>query len=194
LNDAAPRAKDLQTMLARLLIGILKGLIVGGLLGFGLAKLGFAAPGAIVAYAAAALVGVLVGLIAGKPIWQKDAKIEAGMKAVVGALLGAGLMYAMRAWLTMQVPVSLGELGAANRSLGEAASSSGTFGGLAITSLAAIAALLGGFYEADNDAPSELSPEKASASTASGKRVAASADDEALDDDEEAPPEKRARK
>src|SRR3954471_18572308 len=141
-------------MLGRLLIGLVKGLIVGGLVGFGLVKLGMALPIAIVAYLAAAATGVLVGLIAGKPIWAKDAKIEAGMKAFVGALLGAGLMYAVRRWLTMPLPFVLGPLSAANTSLGEAATSTGTVGGVATTSLAAIAGLLGGFYEADND-PSE---------------------------------------
>src|SRR4051812_18701263 len=104
-------------MLGRLLIGIVKGLLLGGLIGFGLAKLGLAAPGAIIAYLAAAATGVLVGLIAGKPIWAKDAKIEAGMKAFVGALLGAGLMYAARRWLTMPVPFVLGPLSSANTSL-----------------------------------------------------------------------------
>src|SRR5690606_894675 len=79
----------LTAMLIRLVVGLVTGLIVGGLVGFALAKLGFAAPGAIVAYLAAGLAGALVGLIAGKPIWAKDARIEAGMKAIVGALLGA---------------------------------------------------------------------------------------------------------
>ncbi len=184
-------------MLGRLILGIVKGLIVGGLLGFGLAKLGFATPGAVIAYAAAALSGVLVGLIAGKPIWAKDAKIEAGMKAFFGALLGAGLMYAARRWLTMPVPVPLGELGGANLSLNEAAGSAGTFGGLAITSLAAIAALLGGFYEADNDPADEGTPgAKASpAAEAKGnKRIAASAAADDLDDDIEAEPERKRSK
>ena len=156
-------------MLGRLLIGIVKGLLVGGLIGFGLAKLGFAAPMAIIAYLAAAVTGVLIGLVAGKPIWAKDAKIEAGMKAFVGALLGAGLMYAARRWLTMPLPIALGPLSAANLSLGEAATTTGTVGGLAVTSLAAIAALLGGFYEVDND-PSEGS----STPDATGKRAPAS--------------------
>ncbi len=172
-------------MLGRLLIGIVKGLLVGGLIGFGLAKLGLAAPMAIVAYLAAAVTGVLIGLVAGKPIWAKDAKIEAGMKAFVGALLGAGLMYAARRWLTMPLPIALGPLSAANTSLGEAATSTGTVGGMAITSLAAIAALLGGFYEVDND-PSE----GGSATESGGKRAPASnkriaADDASDEADEE---------
>ncbi|KYF86995.1 hypothetical protein BE17_05140 [Sorangium cellulosum] len=184
-------------MLGRLILGIVKGLIVGGLLGFGLAKLGYAAPFAVIAYLAAALAGVLVGLIAGKPIWAKDAKIEAGMKAFVGALLGAGLMYAARRWLTMPVPVPLGELGGANLSLGEAAGSAGTFGGLAVTSLAAIAALLGGFYEADNDPSDEATPgAKPAAKAAAGgnKRIAAAAAADDLEDDLEIEPEKKRAK
>ncbi|WP_437905536.1 hypothetical protein WME95_45860 [Sorangium sp. So ce327] len=185
-------------MLGRLILGVVKGLIVGGLLGFALAKLGFAAPMAIVAYLAAALAGVLVGLIAGKPIWAKDAKIEAGMKAFVGALLGAGLMYAARRWLTVPVPLPLGELGGANLSLGEAAGGTGTFGGLAVTSLAAIAALLGGFYEADNDPSDEEKPgAKPAVKAAAGgnnKRIAASAAADELDDDFEVEPEKKRAK
>jgi energy-converting hydrogenase Eha subunit A len=175
-------------MLGRLLIGIVKGLLVGGLIGFGLAKLGFAAPMAIIAYLAAAVTGVLIGLVAGKPIWAKDAKIEAGMKAFVGALLGAGLMYAARRWLTMPLPIALGPLSAANTSLGEVATSTGTVGGLAVTSLAAIAALLGGFYEVDNDPSEGSSTPDASGkrAPASNKRIAADDVGDEADDDAEA--------
>jgi hypothetical protein len=195
LNDGASRAKDVENMLVRLLIGIVKGLIVGGLVGFGIAKLGFAAPGALVAYLIAGCVGVLIGLIAGKPIWAKDAKIEAGMKAFVGALFGAGLMYVARRWLTMGVPVPLGELGAPNLSLGELPGTAGTIGGLAITSLAAIAAVLGGFYEADND-PSEgaATADASKAPAKAGKRFAAAEDDADLEEEEAPASEKRAKK
>lgn len=183
-------------MLGRLLIGLVKGLLVGALVGFGLAKLGFAAPIAVVAYLGAAVAGVLTGLVAGKPIWAKDAKIEAGMKAFVGALLAAGLMYAARRFLTMPLPIALGELGGANASLGEAAGSAGTIGGLAMTSLASVAGLLGGFYEVDNDpSEAETAPSgKAKKSAEGGKRIAAEAlDDEAEELDEE-PEKKRAKK
>jgi hypothetical protein len=182
-------------MLGRLLIGIVKGILVGGLVGLALAKLGFAAPGVLIAYAAAAMTGVLIGLVAGKPIWAKDAKIEAGMKAFVGALLASGLMYAVRRWLTMELPVPLGELAGPNASLGEPAASSGTIGGLAITSLATIAALLGGFYEADNNpADTEDAASSKSAEATGGKRVAVSQDEAEAEDEDEAPPEKRAKK
>lgn len=138
-------------MLGRLLIGIVKGLLVGGLLGFGLLQLGAGVLASwYLAYPAAALVGVLVGLVAGKPIWAKDAKIEAGMKAAVGAILASLMMFAAQRWLTMSVP-SVPGLPAG---FVDAKATLGTF---AVTSLAMIAALLGGFYEADNDAPPEES-------------------------------------
>lgn len=169
-------------MLRRLIIGIIKGILVGGSLGFGLAKLGFVAPGAAMAYLGAAVAGVLVGLVAGKPIWAKDAKVEAGMKALVGALLAAGLMFAARKWLTFALPVALGPLSMANTSLGESAAV-GTLGGLAVTSLALVAAVLGGFYEADNTpddqgatAPSEL--DRASRQRIAAAGAAGEAEDE----------------
>ena len=56
-------------------------------------------------------------------------------------------------------------LSAANASLGESGAS-GTVGGLAVTSLAFVAAMLGGFYEVDN------TPEEEGGEKASGARVA----------------------
>jgi hypothetical protein len=157
-------------MLGRLLVGMVKGLLVGALLGFGLVKLGWAVPGVVVAYLAAAVAGVVVGLVAGKPIWAKDAKIEAGTKAFVGALLSLGLMAAARQWLTMEVPVPVGSLVPYHHD-------TLTLGGFAMTSLAAIAGLLGGFYEADNDASSEEAAPPGAAKGKAGKpqRIAAEA-------------------
>jgi hypothetical protein len=176
LKGDLPRAKEYRQkhrMVIRLVIGLLKGLIVGGLVGFALAKLGFAAPGAIVAYLAAALTGALVGLIAGKPIWDAEARIEAGLKAGFGAILAMGLMWLVRSFVTLGVPFDLGTLAEANRSLHETASN-GTLGGLAMTSLALVAGVLGGFYDADNTP----SPEGESAEK---KRVAAGPDKARID-------------
>src|SRR5688572_713130 len=114
LNVGAPRAKDIHAhpMLLRLLLGIMKGLALGGLVGFALANLGFAAPGAAVAYLSAALTGALVGLIAGKPIWaslrDSQARIEVGLKAAFGALLGVGLMWLSRSFVGVGIPIDLG--------------------------------------------------------------------------------------
>ena len=83
---------------------------MGGLLAFALVKgFGLVTFGALIAYAAAVVTGVLTGLIAGKPIWARDARIEAGLKAFAGAFLGAAVMFALRRWVG--VDVSLGELG-----------------------------------------------------------------------------------
>jgi len=173
-------------MLVRLLIGIIKGVVVGALVGFGLWKLGLVALPLVVAYLAAAATGVLIGLVAGKPIWAKDAKIEAGMKAAVGALLGAGLMYAARRFLTMPLPFMLGPFTSPDASIGETA----------MTSLAAVAALLGGFYEADNDeAPAEPKPPANKRLAPGGKRIAPQSKADDLDEDEAAEAdEKRAKK
>jgi hypothetical protein len=173
-------------MLGRLLIGMVKGLIVGSLLGYGLVKLGMAMPIAIVAYLAAAVTGVVIGLVAGKPIWAKDAKIEAGMKAAVGALLGVGLMAAARNWLLVPIPFSLGPL----------APEGATVGGFAMTSLAAIAGLLGGFYDADNDAPDEAATPPSAGESASkkGSRIAAAASQGEEDEDLTSEPDKKRSK
>ncbi|MDI1477106.1 hypothetical protein [Polyangium sp. y55x31] len=180
-------------MLGRLIIGIIKGLVVGGLIGFGLLKLGFAVLPAWLAYIAAAITGVVIGLIAGKPIWAKDAKIEAGMKAVVGALLGAGLMFAARKWLTMFLPTDLlSQIGVMTKS--EAI----RFGYFPITSLATIAALLGGFYDADNTPePEGEAKEEAKAPPAKAgpqKRIAQPAEDELDEDFDTSADEKKAKK
>lgn len=191
----------------RLVLGLLKGALIGGLIGLGLAKLGFVAPGAIFAYLGIALTGALVGLIAGKPIWAEGARIEAGMKAFAGAVLGLGLLWVVRRWLTIPLPVSLGAFSAPNEALGETAAN-GTLGGLAVSSYAIVAAVLGGFFEADNTPDGEsksggakaAQQEPAAAAGQSKKRVASSSStgdpelDARLADDDAPPAEKKGRR
>ena len=142
-------------MLGRLLLGIIKGLGVGGLVGFGLVKLGFPTPSPVIAYIAASVSGVLVGLIAGKPIWAKGATVEASTKAIVGGLLGIGILAAVRALLMIPVPLPLAPVFPAHALVG----------GFAGTALAIVAAVLGGFYEADNN------PADASVKPVTGARI-----------------------
>lgn len=124
-------------MAKRALVGLLKGLVLGGLLAIVLVKgLGVVTFGAWLAYPLAVVVGVITGLVAGKPIWAQDARIEAGLKAVVGAIVAGGLMFAMRKWINPSI--DLGSLGAAG--LGE----------LPILSLPLITTALSVFYELDN--------------------------------------------
>ncbi len=78
--------------------------------------------------------------------------------------------------------------------LGSAAGQALTLGTFAVTSLALVAAILGGFYDADHEPQAEAASGKKAA--AGGARVAAAADEPALDDAEleaeaEAPKEKR---
>jgi hypothetical protein len=128
-------------MLRRLLLGFVEGILVGGLVALGLVKgLGLVTLGAWLGYAAAAGTGLLTGFIAGQPIWRKGAGVEAGLKALFGALLGVGILFAVRRWLDF--PVDLAALG-----LG-----SGTLGALPVTSLPLVATVLALFFELDNTA------------------------------------------
>jgi hypothetical protein len=146
-------------MLKRLLFGVVKGVLVGGLLGLLLVKgLGLTVFGAILAYLFAVLAGVLTGLVAGKPIWAKGARIEAGLKAFVGALLGAGVMFILRKWVPIHM--DLGAFGI------------GVLGDLPIASLPVVATGLAMLYEIDNTGGDE--PEEADAAK-SKKRVDAGA-------------------
>jgi hypothetical protein len=84
--------------------------------------------------------GAITGLIAGKPIWALDAKVEGGLKALFGALAAAGAMFALRQWATeVEVPMSfLGGPGPVSE--------------LPAVSLPLIAAVLGGLFGLDNTA------------------------------------------
>jgi len=89
-------------MLRRLILGLVVGLVIGAALAFGLVRLGevtFGGTGGdVLAYLSAAAAGTLTGLVAGKPIWASGARIEGGLKALFGALLAAGAMFALRQW------------------------------------------------------------------------------------------------
>ncbi len=131
-------------MIRRLFVGLVLGLILGGLVAAGLVA-GLRVPlfvgggGALLAYLAAALTGTLTGLFAGKPIWS-GARVEAGLKAFFGALLGVGLMFALREW-GAGFRLDLSALGAGG---------AGSVGDLPAASLPLIAAVLGAFFELDN--------------------------------------------
>jgi hypothetical protein len=177
-------------MLKRLIVGLVLGTVIGAVMAAVLVQgLGWAIfPNAVVAYLAAAATGVITGLVAGKPIWAADGKIEAGLKAFFGVLLGLGGMYALRTWANFHVDLDM--LKAGNGELGE----------LPAATLPVIAMLLAGFYELDNS-PSDKEEEKkgegkggASSSKDAGKKVRV-APDEAEDEEEEDEPaaKKKAR-
>jgi hypothetical protein len=152
-------------LLARFVMGLIKGLIIGGLIGYGLAVAGMATPGALIVYPLAAAVGIFVALFAGKPIWAKGARIEVGMKAGAGAILAPGLMWLVRQFLTMNVPFDVSSLPGL-----DAVAGTPEIGMFVVSSLAVVAALLAGFYEADNQPQPQ---EEGAATPTQKKRVAA---------------------
>jgi hypothetical protein len=162
-------------MLKRLLLGLVKGGLVGG--AFALLMIhgfGLNAFGALLAYILAMVVGVVTGLVAGKPIWAKDARIEAGLKAVAGAVVGALLMLALRSW--------------ANISLDLGAYGNGVIGELPIVALPTVATLLALFYEVDNTGATAAQAEEKEKDKPERARIAegaagSSLADELLEDD-----------
>ena len=164
-------------MLKRLFLGLVLGVVLGGLLGYGLFQVLPDAMTGVLGYPFAAAAGVLVGLVAGKPIWAKGAAIEAGLKAFVGALLSMGILFGL-SYAPLPIPAFAGLPAAA-------------LGKHAVLSLTAITTLLAIFYELDNTGGAEGPPKKRVA-TPGGKQRVASGDD-ALAEDEPVE-DKRARR
>ncbi len=73
----------------RVLLGIIKGGLVGALFGYGLWYLKI--PSGILAYATCMVVGALVGLIAGRAPWKAETAWTPVVKMIVGAVIGGGL-------------------------------------------------------------------------------------------------------
>src|SRR5271154_382697 len=138
-------------MLRRLFVGLLLGTVVGvaaaAALVFGLKVTVFdGAAGSFEAYGAALAIGVLAGLITGKPIWASDAKVEASLKAGFGALLAAAGMFALRRWapeVSFPAPLGTGALVPA---------------GDLPASLAILGASLGALFELDNTDDGKKAP------------------------------------
>ncbi|MEO6600113.1 MAG: hypothetical protein ABIQ16_09595 [Polyangiaceae bacterium] len=170
-------------MLRRLFVGLVEGLVIGISLAVAATRgLGLSAPSALASALLGGIAGFVVGLVAGRPVWARDAKTEALLKAGVGALVGVGLSFALRRWLS--IPLDLRAY-----SFGEAPA-----GKLAAVSLPLISSALSLLFELDNTGGSQAKPRLA---TPSGKqRLDAGADrDEAMRasdlDSLEDPPAKR---
>ncbi|MBI4951359.1 MAG: hypothetical protein HY908_04955 [Myxococcales bacterium] len=177
-------------MVVRLLLGLLKGFAVGGVVGYLLGLAGMAVPPAWAAYLTAAAVGVVIALVAGKPIWQKGARIEVGMKAAAGAVLAPLMLLALRNWLNVGLPfTSLPGIPEIHAPEGMTP----TIGNFAVTSLTLIAAVLGGFFDADNSDKGE--PEAKPGDAKARLPEAAKATQDPLDfEPEEEPAERKARR
>ena len=75
----------------RLALGLLKGAVVGGALGWAALKLGVA--GGLAAFVTYAVIGGLVGMICGKPPWRQDTIWTSVLKGLFGLGVGAGLYW-----------------------------------------------------------------------------------------------------
>jgi hypothetical protein len=77
--------------MVRVLLGLLKGLIVGGAIGYGATALGVTT--GPLAFATYALVGFVVGLVGGKAVWRQPTLWTPALKGVFGALICVGLYW-----------------------------------------------------------------------------------------------------
>ena len=73
----------------RVIVGLIKGLVVGALVGYGILRLGWTS--AAMAYVASAIVGAVVGVVAGRAPWKAETIWTPVLKMIVGALIGVGL-------------------------------------------------------------------------------------------------------
>jgi hypothetical protein len=174
-------------MVKRLVVGLVLGAVIGAVVAAVLVQgLGWLTFGsAVFAYLAAAATGALTGLVAGKPIWAADGRIEAGLKAFFGVLLSLGGMFALRQWV--HVDVDLDALKAGHADLGQ----------LPAASLPLLAAVLAAFYELDNT-PAAKKDDDAKDGTdvkATAKKVRVAKDEEESEEEAEAePPPSEAKK
>jgi hypothetical protein len=127
-------------MLRRVLLGLLEGLVIGIALGMACARgLGLGAPNTLEASLLGAVGGFAIGLIAGRPIWARNAKTEALLKATAGAVAGVLLALALRRWLNLTLDLNAFSLGA------------GPAGQLSAIELPAVTTALAVFFELDDD-------------------------------------------
>lgn len=95
--------------MGRVVIGLLKGLIVGALIGFGALKLGIGSGG--LAYVVQGAIGFVVGLVCGKPLWRQETLWTPVVKGVFGLLIAMGLTWLARKTLggvSLPLPAALG--------------------------------------------------------------------------------------
>jgi len=78
-------------LVMRAVLGLLKGALVGGALGWAALKLGVG--GGVAAFLTYALIGGLVGMICGKPPWRQDTFWTSALKGLFGVAVGIGLYW-----------------------------------------------------------------------------------------------------
>jgi hypothetical protein len=89
--------------MGRVVIGLVKGLLVGALIGFGALKLGVGSGS--FAYVVQGVIGFAVGLVCGKPLWRQETLWTPVVKGVFGLLVAIGLTWVARKVLMFSVPL-----------------------------------------------------------------------------------------
>jgi hypothetical protein len=93
----------------RVFVGLIKGAIIGGGVGFLLLKIGWTSS-TLIAYLACAAVGAVVGVVAGRAPWRAETIWTPVIKMIVGSLVGVGLA-AVGLKLVPDVSVHVKQLG-----------------------------------------------------------------------------------
>ena len=75
----------------RVIIGLVKGALIGGGLGYAFVQLGSLGKHGLAHYLLYALIGAVVGLVAGRPLWRQETLWTPAIKAVFGVAVCIGL-------------------------------------------------------------------------------------------------------
>jgi hypothetical protein len=135
--------------MGRVLLGLLKGGIVGAAIGAGAFKLGIA--GGVLALMTYAVVGGLVGILCGKPPWRQDTVWTTALKGIFGAVVGGALFWGAGKLLGgVHVAALAAKLGTPDRPLLD----------LPILIAPLIGAAWGAFVELDDGGSAKAAPPK----------------------------------
>jgi len=122
----------------KILLGLVEGALAGVLVVALLSRLHVTwTP--LLLYAAVAGVGAMVGAVAGRPIWAREAKLEALLKSLAGSFVAVTAMYGARKWL-----------GGTHVNLEALGGTSGSIGDVPAAVLPIIGALLGFVFQVDD--------------------------------------------
>jgi hypothetical protein len=100
-----------------------------------------------IVYTATIVTGILVGLVAGRPVWKPGGKLEALIKSFVGAFIATTSMFGVRKWLpSTKVDLDFLRLGA------------GVLGQVPAASLPLVASALALVFEVDHAFGPKVNP------------------------------------
>jgi hypothetical protein len=77
--------------MGRVILGLLKGGLIGAAIGAGAFKLGIA--GGFLALVVYAVIGGVVGMLCGRPPWRQDTFWTTALKGIFGAIVGGALYW-----------------------------------------------------------------------------------------------------